>query len=85
MEVWPLPILQKTDPNMIAEATDMRALTLFVGPSRKAYIYSTISIHFRLKRNIKNTIQDLGTSLMFVVHLLSLIYTHLSPYEITLG
>lgn len=36
IDVWDLPILQKTDPNIIADATDILARTLFVGPSREA-------------------------------------------------
>ena len=36
IDVCDLPILQKTDPNIRADAIDILARTLFVGPSREA-------------------------------------------------
>jgi len=44
MDVWDFPIRQNTDPNITAEATDIRALTLFVGPSRKAWTQKILHI-----------------------------------------
>lgn len=37
IDVCDLPILQNTEPNIKAEAIDILARTLFVGPSREAY------------------------------------------------